>query len=160
MAHKSALNGITQLYCQWNIWLDHSCIWLLYKLCFESVTYKLAYFIHTSSPLTWQAIFKEKKCVTLVSRLFFFFFLFQVFHNWSISLSMSLEDFNYISIYNVIELTLVKLSCFHEHYYSQHDSVLEATLLSFRPSQAGVRQQKETHSLMPSGQSCAELTLT
>ena len=109
MAHKSALNGITQLYCQWNIWLDHSCIWLLYKLCFESVTYKLAYFIHTS-PLTWQAIFKDKKRVTLFSSCFFFFF--QVFHNWSISLSISLEDFNYIFIYNVIELTLVKFFAF------------------------------------------------
>ena len=47
-------------------------------------------------------------------------FFFQVFHNWSISLSISLEYFNYISIYNVIELTLAKLSCFHEHYYRQH----------------------------------------
>ena len=59
---------------------------------------------------------------------------------------MSLEDFNYISIYNVIELTLVKLSCFHEHYYSQHDSVLEATLLSFRPSQAGVSKKRHIRS--------------
>lgn len=155
MAHKSALNGITQLYCQWNIWIDHSCIWLLYKLCFESVTYKLAYFIHTSSPLTWQAIFKDKKRVTLFSSCFFFFF--QVFHNWSISLSISLEDFNYIFIYNV-RVNSCEVFCFHEYYYSQYDSVPKATLMSFHLSQAGVRDTKKRYILsMSSGQSSAAI---
>jgi hypothetical protein len=34
---------------------------------FESITCKLAYFIHISSPLNQQSIFQENKCATLFS---------------------------------------------------------------------------------------------